>query len=483
VAGETVKIKYGEASGWWVVATTVLGSGIAFLDSSVVNVALPPIARGLHTGIAGLQWTVDGYLLMLGSLILTGGSLGDLFGRRRMFVTGLGIFAAASFLCGVAPNIGILIAARAIQGVGGALLVPQSLAIIGATFEGKDQTKAVAVWSGLSGVTTLFGPALGGWLVSYSWRWIFFINLPLAAIAIAMALTKVPETSDPESGRRLDIPGSVAAAGGLAGLVYMLIEGPGKGFTSPSILSAGIVGGILLIAFLVIERRTKVPMIPGRIFRSKQFTGANVTTALVYAGLYGVSFLVTLQLQVRLGYSPLESGFATMPITILLLVLSPYAGRISMRWGPRLPMTIGPIVIGIGNYMMGGIRPGDHYISGVLPSQIVFGLGLSLMVAPLTAAMLAAVEKRHMGVGSAINNAVARVGGLLAIALLPALVGAHAGEAPSSSQYGHALLIAAAWALAGGLIAYGTIRNAAPPEQPVAGAPSSHAPATQHTAQ
>ena len=462
MASDTVKVKYGEASGWWVVATTVLGSGIAFLDSSVVNVALHTIAKNLHTGIAGLQWTVDGYLLMLGSLILTGGSLGDLFGRRRMFVIGLSVFSISSFLCGIAPNIGVLIAARAAQGIGGALLVPQSLAIIGATFEGRDQTKAVAMWSGLAGVTTLFGPALGGWLVGFSWRWIFFINLPLTAIAIAMALTKVPESSDPESGKRLDIPGSIAAAGGLGGLVYMLIEGPGKGFTSPSILTAGIVGGVLLISFVVIERRTKVPMIPGTIFRSKQFTGANVTTALVYAGLYGVSFLVTLQLQVRLGYSPLESGFAGIPITILLLVLSPYAGRLSMRWGPRLPMTIGPIVIGIGNYMMGQIRPGDHYISGVFPSQVVFGLGLSLMVAPLTAAMLAAIDKRHMGVGSAINNAVARVGGLLAIALLPALVGVHAGEAPTNSQYGHALLITAVWALVGGVIAFATIRQVAP---------------------
>jgi EmrB/QacA subfamily drug resistance transporter len=460
-----VKVRYGQASGWWVIATTTLGSGIAFLDSSVVNVALPTIGRNLHTGIAGLQWTLDGYLLMLGSLILTGGSLGDLFGRRKMFITGLGIFTVASFLCGVAPNIATLIIARALQGVGGALLVPQSLAIIGAVFEGKDQTKAVAMWSGLAGVTTLFGPALGGWLVSFSWRWIFFINLPLAAIAIFLAMTKVPESKDPESGHRLDIPGSIAAAGGLGGLVYMLIEGPGKGFTSPSILSAGIVGGVFLIAFIVIERRSKEPMIPTRIFRSKQFTGANLTTALVYAGLYGVSFLVTLQLQIRLHYSPLTSGFATMPITVLLLILSPYAGRVSMRFGPRLPMTIGPIVIGIGNFMMGQIRPGDHYLSGVFPSMIVFGLGLSLMVAPLTAAMLAAIEKRHMGVGSAINNAVARVGGLLAIALLPALVGVRSGEAPTNNQYGHALLIAGAWALAGGAIAFATIRTATPPEE------------------
>lgn len=461
---DDVKVKYGEASGWWVVTTMVLGSGIAFLDSSVVNVALPPIARGLHTGIAGLQWTLDGYLLMLGSLILTAGSLGDLFGRRRMFVTGLGVFAGASLLCGIAPNVGVLIAARALQGAGGALLVPQSLAIIGATFEGKDQTKAVAVWAGLSGVTTLFGPALGGWLVSYSWRWIFFINLPLSAICIAMAIAKVPETSDPESARRLDIPGSLAAAGGLGGLVYMLIEGPGKGFIRASILGAGIAGGALLIAFVLIEMRSKLPMIPRDIFKSKQFTGANLTTVLVYASLYGVSFLVTLQLQIRLHYSPLESGLASTPITLLLLFLSPYAGRLSMRFGPRLPMTVGPIVIGLGLVMMGQIRPGDHYITGVFPSMMVFGLGLSIMVAPLTAAMLAAVAKRHMGVGSAINNAVARVGGLLAIALLPALAGVRGGTSPTNGQYERALLIAAGWALAGGVIAFATIRTAAPPE-------------------
>jgi EmrB/QacA subfamily drug resistance transporter len=477
LVGDTVKVKYGEASGWWVVGTTVLGSGIVFLDSSVVNVALRTIGRDLHTGIAGLQWTLDGYLLMLGSLILTGGALGDLFGRRRMFVMGLGIFTVASLLCGIAPNIGTLIIARALQGIGGALLVPQSLAIIGATFEGKDQTKAVAMWSGLAGVTTLFGPALGGWLVGYSWRWIFFINLPLAAIAIFLAMTKVPESSDPEGGHRLDIAGSVAAAGGLGGLVYMLIEGPGKGFLRPSILSAGIVGGILLIAFVVIERRSKAPMIPPRIFKSRQFTGANMTTALVYASLYGVSFLVTLQLQGGLGYSPLLSGFATTPLTIMLLVLSPYAGRISMRFGPRLPMTVGPIVIGIGLAWLGRIRPGYHYVSGVLPPVLVFGLGLSLMVAPLTAAMLAALEKRHMGVGSAINNAVARVGGLLAIALLPALAGVRSGEIPTNGQYGRALLIAAAWALAGGVIAFATIRTATPPEpgQPAEAPASSRA--------
>ena len=475
MAGDSIKVQYGKSSGWWVIGITVLGSGIAFLDSSVVNVALPTISHQLHSGIAGLQWILDGYLLMLGSLILTAGSLGDLFGRRKMFVIGLGVFAVASLLCGIAPNIGFLIAARALQGIGGALLVPQSLAIIGATFDGKDQTRAVALWSGLAGVTTLFGPALGGWLVGYSWRWIFFINLPLAAFAIFAALTKVPESSDPESARRVDIPGSLAAAGGLGGLVYMLIEGPKKGFLHGPNLAAGIVGVLLLITFVEIQRRSKEAMVPGSLFRNKQFTGANLTTLLVYASLYGVSFLVTLQLQERLHYSPLNSGFATTPLTVLLLILSPYAGRLSMRFGPRLPMTFGPIIIAIGLAWMGQIKPGYHYVSGVLPPVIVFGLGLSLMVAPLTAAMLAAVEKRHMGVGSAVNNAVARVGGLLAIALLPALAGFHTGAILTNGQYSRALLIGASWALAGGVIAYATIRTATP-EHP-AGDKAAQAPA------
>ncbi|MGZ4190606.1 MAG: DHA2 family efflux MFS transporter permease subunit [Actinomycetota bacterium] len=460
-----MSVRYGEASGNWVIATTVLGSGVAFLDSTVVNVALPTIERNLHTGIAGLQWTVDGYLLTLGSLILVGGSLGDLFGRRKMFVTGLAIFAVSSLACALAPNIGVLIGARALQGIGGALLVPQSLAIIGGCFEGAGQTKAVAAWSGLSGVTTLFGPALGGWLVTISWRWIFIINLPLTAIAIAMALAKVPESMDPHSARKLDIPGSIAGAAALGGIVYMLIEGPGRGFAHGSILTAGILGGILLVAFVVIERVTKNPMIPATLFRSKQFTGANLTTALVYFSLYGVSFLVVIQLQSRLGYSPLEAGFATVPITVLLLVLSPQAGKLSMRVGPRIPMTVGPSVIAVGLYMMGGIRPGDTYMTGVLPGVIVFGLGLSLTVAPLTAAMLAAVEQRHMGVGSAVNNMISRVGGLLAIAMLPFLGGVRGGSTPTNGQYGRGLIISAGFCLAGGAIAFATIRRAAPPER------------------
>jgi len=412
-----------------------------------------------------LQWTLDGYLLMLGSLIITSGSLGDLFGRRKMFVTGLAIFGIASLACGLAPNIGALVAARAVQGIGGALLVPQSLAIIGASFRGTGQARAVAWWSGLSGVSTLFGPALGGWLVTYSWRWIFIINLPLIAIAIWMTLAKVPESMDVESAKHLDIPGALLGAAGLGGLVYMLIEGPGNGFARASILTAGIAGGLALVGFFLWQRATKNPMIPGTLFKSRQFTGANLTTALVYFSLYGISFLVTIQLQVKLGYSPLLSGFATMPITVLLLILSPVAARIATRWGPRLPMSVGPAVIGVGLVLISDIRPGDTYLSGVFPGVMIFGLGLSLVVAPLTAAMLASVAQRNMGVGSAVNNMIARVGGLLAIALLPVLSGVRGGTTPTNGQYGRAMLIAAGFCLAGGLVAFATIRRAAPEEE------------------
>jgi EmrB/QacA subfamily drug resistance transporter len=460
------QVEYGRADGWWVIIATVLGSGIVFLDSTVVNVALPRIGRDLHAGLAGLQWTLDGFLLMLGSLIITAGSLGDLFGRRKMFVLGLWVFGGASLACGLAPNIGALIAARVVQGIGGALLVPQSLAIIGGAFTGKGQARAVAVWSGWSGLSTLFGPALGGWLVdTASWRWIFFINPPLIAVAIYIALRKVPESMDLQSARRLDFPGSLAATAALGGIVYMLIEGPGHGFVRAGVLSAGIAGAVMLVVFFVWERTTKNPMIPGTLFKSRQFTGANLTTAMVYFSLYGISFLLTLQLQNRLGYSALLAGFATTPITVLLLFLSPVAGRVSTRFGPRLPMTVGPIVIAIGLVFIANIRPGDSYLAGVLPGVFIFGLGLSFVVAPLTAAMLASVAQRHVGVGSAVNNMIARVGGLLAIALLPVLAGVRSGATPSNAQYGRAMLIAAGFCLVGGLVAFATIRRAAPPEK------------------
>ncbi|HUF84957.1 MAG TPA: DHA2 family efflux MFS transporter permease subunit, partial [Acidimicrobiia bacterium] len=389
----------------------MLGSGIAFLDATVVNVALPAMERDLGGGLAGLQWTLDSYLLTLSALLLLGGALGDEYGRRRLFVVGLVAFTAASLLCGIAPNMGTLIAARAFQGAGGALLVPGSLALISASFREEDRGAAIGAWSGLTGVSTAIGPFLGGWLVdSVSWRLVFLINLPLAAVATWITLRHVPESRDPGAGRRPDLRGAIAVTLGLAGVVYALIEGPSHGW-SPGVVIAGVLGVLGLVAFPLVERRQEHPLVPLGIFRSLQFTGANLTTFTVYAGLSTALFLVVLQLQTVMGYSAIEAGSALLPITVLMLLLSARAGRIAQQIGPRLPMTIGPLVVAAGFLLLSGLGPGDSYATGVFPGVTVLGLGLAVTVAPLTAAVLAAVDDHHVGVASGVNNAVARVAG------------------------------------------------------------------------
>ena len=450
-------IRYATASGRWVVLATVLGSGIAFLDSTVVNVALPAIDRDLDAGISGLQWTVDAYLLTLSAFLLLGGSLGDLFGRRRIFVYGLAGFAATSLLCAVAPNIGGLVVARALQGFAAALLVPGSLAIISTTFAPGDAGKAIGAWSGLSGVTTAIGPFLGGYLVdAASWRWIFVINLPLAAVAIWIAVRHVPET-EPEGGH-VDYAGAVTAALALGGLTFALIEGPGRGWTSPSVVLAIAAGAVSLGTFVRTELRHRAPMLPFDIFRSRQFSGANATTLLVYFALGGALFFLVIELQRELGYSALEAGAALIPVTILLLLLSSRAGALATRIGPRLPMTAGPLVAAGGLALMTPVGPGTEYVTGVLPAVVVFGLGLALTVAPLTTAVLAAVPQEHAGIGSGVNNAVARVAGLLAIALLPMVAGA--GEADFTDVFRRATWAAAVVCAAGGVASWITIRGA-----------------------
>ncbi|MGH9024539.1 MAG: MFS transporter, partial [Acidimicrobiia bacterium] len=315
-------VKYGTPTARWVIAATVLGSGIAFLDSTVVNVALPAIADDLDAGIRGLQWVLDGYLVTLTALILLGGSLGDHYGRRRMYVYGLVGFTLASVLCGVAPNTGTLIAARALQGVGGALLVPGSLAIISATFHESDRSRAIGAWSGLAGVSSALGPLVGGYLVdAVSWRWVFLINVPIAAVAIAITIRHVPESRDETVTGRPDIPGAVLASAGLAGLAYAFIEGPSE--MSAAVVVAGVLGAVALVTFVIVELRARTPMLPMDLFRSQQFTGANLTTLAVYTALGGALFLVVLELQVVLDYSALEAGSALLPITVLMLFLSP----------------------------------------------------------------------------------------------------------------------------------------------------------------
>ncbi len=383
-------VALGSAAGRGVLAAAVLGSGVAFLDATVVNVALPAIGDDLDTGLSGLQWVLDGYLLTLGALMLLGGSLGDLFGRRRMFVAGLAAFSVASALCGLAPSTGFLVAARILQGVGGALLVPGSLAILSASFRPDDRSEAVGAWSGLAGVTTALGPFAGGWLVdTVSWRLVFLVNLPLAALAAALALRYVPESRDPAAPRRPDLAGAALATVGLGGVVYALIER-----TGPGVAAAAIVGVAALVAFPLVERRKAQPLLPLAIFRSRQFVGANLTTLAVYAALSGALFFVALDLQLVLGYSALEAGAAMLPITLVLLVLSARAGRVAQRTGPRLPMTLGPVVAGLGLLLLSGMGPGDRYVSGILPGVVVLGLGMAATVAPLTSAVLAAVALR-----------------------------------------------------------------------------------------
>lgn len=452
----------GTPAGRWVVAATVLGSGIAFLDGTVVNVALPAISRNLHGGIAGLQWTLDAYLITLTALMLLGGSLGDLFGRRRVFVAGLAGFGAVSALCGAAPTIGVLIAGRALQGVAGALLVPSSLSILSATFHPEDRARAVGAWSGLAGISSAVGPFLGGWLVDIgSWRYVFLINLPLAAAAVAIALRHVPETRESAAGQRVDIPGAMAATLGLAGACYAVIEGA-RHFSGLD-AAAGVVGGAALIAFVLIEGRRPSPMLPLNLFRSRQFSGANLVTLAVYAGLGVTFFLVVLELQIGLHYSALAAGVSLLPVTGIMLALSARFGALAQRTGPRLPMTAGPVIVGAGLLWLSRVAPGSHYVSTVMPALAVFGFGLAMTVAPLTAAVLAAVDDHHVGVGSAVNNAVSRLAGLLSVAVLPAVVGLQTGSAALLGPgYREAMVIAAGLSAAGGIIALVTIRRSVP---------------------
>jgi EmrB/QacA subfamily drug resistance transporter len=466
------RVRFGTARGRWVIFAAILGSGIAFLDSTVVNVALPAIEEDMGGGLSGLQWVLDGYLLTLSALLLLGGALGDEYGRRRMFVLGLVSFTVASVLCGIAPSIGTLIAARALQGVGGALLVPGSLALITASFRSEDHGSAIGAWSGLTGVATAIGPFLGGWLVdSVSWRLVFLINVPLAALALLVTLRHVPESRDPMAGRRPDFAGAMTATLGLAGVVFALIQGPADGWT-PSIVGIGLVGAGALIAFPFVERRVESPLVPLDIFKSRQFSGANGTTFVVYAGLGVALFLVVVEMQTVLGYSALAAGAATLPITVLMLLLSARAGRLAQRIGPRLPMTIGPLVVAMGLFLLARVGPDSTYLTGILPGLVVFGLGLSFTVAPLTAAVMGSVAENHVGVGSGVNNAIARVAGLLAVAVLPGLAGLDTASAgvEFTDGVGRALYIAAGLSVAGSVISWVTIRKAAPvrtPAQPL----------------
>jgi EmrB/QacA subfamily drug resistance transporter len=451
-------IRYRSARGRWVVLATVLGSSLAFIDSTVVNIALPAIGRDLGSDAAGLQWTVNGYALSLASLILLGGSLGDRFGRRRLFQIGIAWFAAASLLCGLAPNVELLIGARVLQGVGGALLTPGALAILEASFAHEDRARAIGAWSGLGGIGGALGPSRGGWLVEVAnWRLIFLINVPLALLVLVVTARHVPESRNPSAARELDVAGVLTGAVGLGGLTYGFTAWPAHGPASPDVLiplAAGLLG---MLGFLRYERRSAHPMLPLEIFRSRPFTGANLVTFLTYAANGGVFFLVVLNLQVVAGFSPLAGGLALLPVTVLMLLLSARAGALGERIGPRIPMAAGPLVCAAALLWLSRIGPGASYWTDVLPPVIVFGLGLSLLVAPLTATALGALDDAHAGIASGVNNAVARAAGLLAVAVLPLAAGLGGGSltdpADLQSTYRVAMLICAGLMAGGSVLA------------------------------
>ncbi len=456
-------LAFESSQGRWVLAAAVLGSGMAFLDGTVVNIALPAIGRDLDASTSSLQWISNGYLLTLASLILLGGSLGDRHGRRKIFSLGVAMFTGASLLCAIAPTSELLIAARMLQGVGGALLTPGSLAMIEASFRPDDRSRAIGAWSGLAGVSTALGPLLGGYLIeAISWRAIFLINLPLGILVILIATRHVPETRDPMASGRLDLLGSVLAALGLGATTYALIEGPDQGLSAAILVTA--FGGLgLLAAFLVHERRAPNPMMPLSIFASRQFSAANLVTFVVYAALGGVFFLLVAFLQITMGYSPIAAGAASLPVTALMLVFSARSGALARRIGPRIPLTVGPLIIATGLLLMMRISPGDSYVETVLPAVLVFGIGLTVVVAPVTATVLAAADSRKSGLASGINNAVARVGSLLAVAALPLAVGLTGDQFydPSAMKDGFdmAMVICAGLAVLGAIIAWTMIRS------------------------
>jgi EmrB/QacA subfamily drug resistance transporter len=409
--------------GRWIIAATALGSGMVFLDSSVVNVALPRIQSDLGVPLSGLQWVIDSYALFLAALLLVGGAIGDAYGRKRAFLIGLIIFTLSSIACGLAPNAGVLIGARAVQGIGGAFLVPGSLAMIKATIASEDSGRAIGLWAGLSGATTAFGPLIGGYFVgSVSWRLIFFINVPLAALTIYATLIHVPETKDTRASKRLDWPGAAATVIGLGGVTFGLIQGPGSGWTSAPVLVTLIVGSVALVLFPFIEMQSPNPMVPLRLFRSSNFTGSNLATLGVYFSFNGAFLFLVLKLQQVQGYSPLEAGASLVPVTLLLLLLSPRIGGLIGRFGARMLMTSGAGIIAAGFLLLSLLGRAAPYWSELLPSIVVLGLGMCLFITPLTATVMGSVPPDSVGVASGVNNAVSRVAGLLAVAVLGVVV-------------------------------------------------------------
>ena len=467
---------FSSAPGRWVVAVTVLGSGIAALDATVVNIALPTIGREFHVGVGALQWVMSGNTLTLAAFLLIGGSLGDRFGRRKVYSIGILWFALASAACGLAPSAAFLIVARVLQGVGAALLTPGSLAILEASFAPCDRARAIGAWSGLGGVAAAAGPLLGGYLIAAaSWRWIFFINIPVAAVVVTLGVRHVPESRDSGVTGTIDYPGALAAMMFLVGVTFAFIEAPTLGWSSPAVLAMAVAGAVGLAAFLLREHSAASPMLPLAIFRERQFAAINAVTFLVYASLAGATFLLPVELQVVSGYSPLASGLALLPLTVIMLMLSARSGRLAARIGPRLQMSVGPVVVGAGLALLTLATYGPSYATYVLPAVVVFGVGLAITDAPLTATAMNSVPAEHSGLASAVNNDMARFGGLLAVAVLPALAGitgtAYLHPDVLAAGFRTTVLIAGALCAAGGLLAAVTITNPSRAPRPAGASP------------
>ena len=462
---ESSPLRYSSARGRWALAAVILGSGTAFLEASVVTVALPAIGRDLDLELGGLQWVINAYLLSLSALMITGGSLGDLYGRRRIFNAGLLGFAVTSVLCALAPTAEVLIGARVLQGASAALLVPTSLAIVEASFAEEDRGAAIGAWSGWSGISSLIGPFAGGWLVDQtSWRWVFGVVVLAALAAAWLGVRHLPESHGSRTGRqRPDWAGSTLISLGFAALTYALVEAGGRGLDDPRVAASAVAGFVLIAGFVFVERRSSAPMLPLAIFRSRQFSGANAATVANYIAIGAMFFFLSLQLQDVLGYTALAAGAASLPATLIMLLFSAQAGRLGQRVGARIPMTIGPIVLALGLVLLAGVEPGDSYLVSILPGVVVFGVGMTVFVAPLTTAVLGALPDERAGIASAVNNAVARFAQLLASAALPAAAGLSAstavGPGAFSEGFQSAMLIASAIAVLGGVISWVTIRG------------------------